>query len=108
MPLLLVTIVLLRGEKFLLGRRGYAMIGGRTGAPQLTRLGLWRWPALLAALFVLFVTVLLPNLVLIRASMLRTVSDPVEPQHHHLVECAAGIQPEPHRGHAVEHAWSPE
>ena len=76
MPLLLVTILLLRGEKFLLGRRGYTMIGGKTGAPQLTRLGLWRWPALLAALFVLFATVLLPNMVLIRASMLRTVSDP--------------------------------
>jgi iron(III) transport system permease protein len=76
MPLLLVTVLLLRGEKFLLGRRGYAMIGGRGGAPQLTPLGLWRWPAFLAALFVLFVTVLLPNMVLIRASMLRTVSDP--------------------------------
>jgi iron(III) transport system permease protein len=76
MPLLLVTILLLRGEKYLLGRRGFTMIGGKAGTPQLTRLGLWRWPALLAALFVLFVTVLLPNLVLIRASMLRTASDP--------------------------------
>ncbi len=76
MPLLLVTIFLLRGEKYLLGRRGYAMIGGKSGAPRLTPLGPWRWPALLAALSVLFVTVLLPNLVLIRASMLRTVSDP--------------------------------
>src|SRR4051812_29988581 len=60
MPLLLVTILLLRAEKLLLGRRGYAMVGGKAGAPQLTRLGPWRWPALLAALFVLFVTVLLP------------------------------------------------
>jgi len=76
MPLLLVTILLLRGEKYLLGRRGFTMIGGKAGTPQLTQLGFWRWPALLAALFVLFVTVLLPNLVLIRASMLRTVSDP--------------------------------
>jgi iron(III) transport system permease protein len=76
MPLLLVTILLLRGEKYLLGRRGFTMIGGKAGTPQLTRLGLWRWPALLAALFVLFVTVLLPNLVLIRTSMLRTASDP--------------------------------
>jgi iron(III) transport system permease protein len=76
MPLLLVTILLLRGEKYLLGRRGFTMIGGKAGTPQLTPLGLWRWPALLAALFVLFVTVLLPNLVLIRTSMLRTVSDP--------------------------------
>ena len=76
MPLLLVTMVLLRGEKYLLGRRGFTMIGGKSGTPQLNKLGPWRWPALLTALFVLFVTVLLPNLVLIRASMLRTVSDP--------------------------------
>ena len=75
-PLLLVTVALLRGEKFLLGRRGYTMIGGKSGTPRLTPLGIWRWPALLLALFVLFVTVVLPNMVLIRASMLRTVSDP--------------------------------
>jgi iron(III) transport system permease protein len=74
-PLLFVTVMLLRGERWLLGRRGFTMIGGKSGAPQLTALGIWRWPALLAALFVLTVTVLLPNLVLIRASMLRTVSD---------------------------------
>lgn len=76
MPLLLVTIFLLRLEKMLLGRRGYTMVGGKSGSPQLARLGVWRWPALLLALFLLFVTVLLPNLVLIRASMLRSVSDP--------------------------------
>jgi iron(III) transport system permease protein len=76
MPLLLVTVMLLRIEKVLLGRRGYTMVGGKSGTPQLTPLGLWRWPALIAALFVLLVTVLLPNLVLIRAATLRTVSDP--------------------------------
>ena len=75
-PLLLVTVLLLRSEKWLLGRRGFTMIGGKSGAPQLTQLGPWRWVALGLALFVVVVTVLLPNLVLIRASMLRTVSDP--------------------------------
>ncbi len=74
-PLLVVTIVLLRSEKWLLGRRGFTMIGGKSGAPQLTALGWWRWVALALALFVVVVTVILPNLVLIRASMLRTVSD---------------------------------
>ncbi|MBS0638768.1 MAG: iron ABC transporter permease [Acetobacteraceae bacterium] len=76
MPLLLVTIFLLRLEKTLLGRRGYTMVGGKSGSPQLAKLGVWRWPALLLALLLLFVTVLLPNLVLVRASMLRSVSDP--------------------------------
>ena len=74
-PLLVVTIILLRSEKWLLGRRGFTMIGGKSGAPQLTPLGWWRWPALGLAVFVIIVTVVLPNLVLIRASMLRTVSD---------------------------------
>ncbi|HVZ10070.1 ABC transporter permease [Rhodopila sp.] len=76
MPLLLVTILLLRAEKLLLGRRGYTMVGGKSGTPRLTPLGLWRWPALLLALFILFSTVLLPNLVLIRSSMLRSIADP--------------------------------
>jgi len=75
LPLLIVTILLLRGERWLLGRRGFTMVGGKSGAPQLTPLGIWRWPALLIALFVIVVTVVLPNLVLIRAAMLRTVSD---------------------------------
>jgi len=75
-PLLLVTVLLLRSEKWLLGRRGFTMIGGKSGAPQLTQLGPWRWVALVLALAVVAVTVLLPNLALIRASMLRTVSDP--------------------------------
>src|SRR5437588_5153700 len=34
MPLLLLTIVLVRGESFVLGRRGYAGVGGRQGNPR--------------------------------------------------------------------------
>ena len=46
MPLLVVTILLLRGQQLLLGRRGYTVIGGKSSAPRLVRLGAWRWPAL--------------------------------------------------------------
>ena len=33
-PLLLLTILLLQGQKFLLGRRGYSVVGGKYGAPR--------------------------------------------------------------------------
>src|SRR5262245_38163218 len=46
MPLLLLTILLLRAESFLLGRRGYAVVGGRQGNPRLVGLGPWKWVAL--------------------------------------------------------------
>ena len=33
-PLLLLTIVLLQAQKFILGRRGYSVVGGKYGAPR--------------------------------------------------------------------------
>src|SRR3954466_9583186 len=45
-PLLMLTIMLLRAESFLLGRRGYAVVGGRQGDPRLVQLGNWKWVAL--------------------------------------------------------------
>src|SRR6476646_8147197 len=44
-PLLLLTVALLRSQSAILGRRGYAVLGGKYGAPRLIRLGAWRWPA---------------------------------------------------------------
>src|SRR6201747_2829575 len=51
-PLLLLTILLLQGQKFLLGRRGYSVVGGKYGAPRQGELKGWRWPALLFCLAV--------------------------------------------------------
>src|ERR1700682_6069621 len=45
-PLLLLTILLLRAENFVLGRRGYSVVGGRQGNPRLVALGRWKWVAL--------------------------------------------------------------
>ena len=33
-PLLLLTILLLQAQKFILGRRGYSVVGGKYGAPR--------------------------------------------------------------------------
>src|SRR5205807_7300092 len=38
LPLLLLTVMLLRAEAMILGRRGYAMVGGRQSDPRLVRL----------------------------------------------------------------------
>jgi iron(III) transport system permease protein len=77
MPLLVLTILLLRGQQMLLGRRGYTVIGGKSGAPRPLRLGSWRWPALLFAFAVLALPVLLPYAALIKTALVRNPSDPL-------------------------------
>jgi iron(III) transport system permease protein len=67
-PLLLLTILLLRGQKFLLGRRGYSVIGGKYGAPRRVELKAWRWATLGFCLVVLLNPVFLPYLALLNAS----------------------------------------
>ena len=46
LPLLLLTVLLLRAEHMILGRRGYAVVGGKQGDPRLVRLGALHWVAL--------------------------------------------------------------
>ncbi|HEX3538171.1 MAG TPA: ABC transporter permease subunit, partial [Stellaceae bacterium] len=77
MPLLVVTMLLLRGQRALLGRRGYTVIGGRSGAPRPVGLGMWRWPAVAFALLVLSLPVFLPYAALIKTALVRTPSDPL-------------------------------
>ena len=67
-PLLLLTILLLQGQKFLLGRRGYSVVGGKYGAPRRVELKGWRWAALGLCLVVLLNPVFLPYLALLNAA----------------------------------------
>jgi iron(III) transport system permease protein len=76
-PLLLVTIILLWVQRRILGRRGYTMIGGKSGSPKLIPLGPWRWLAFGFALLILSLTVILPYCALLHAAFARTVSEPV-------------------------------
>jgi len=41
-PLLLLTILLLQAQKFILGRRGYSVLGGKYGAPRRVEMKAWR------------------------------------------------------------------
>ncbi len=74
LPLLVFTIVLLRAEKAILGRRGYAVVGGRQGNPRLVELGALKWPALALSFFVLLCAVLLPYGALFNAAFSHVAS----------------------------------
>jgi iron(III) transport system permease protein len=76
-PLLLITILLLQGKSWILGRKGYTVLGGKSGEPRLTRLGGWKWLALAGVIVVLSLTVILPYLALLKTSLTRNVSDPL-------------------------------
>ena len=77
LPLLLLTIVLLRAQAVVLGRRGYTVIGGRSGAPRLVRLRLLRWPAFALCFAVLCLPVFLPYGALLNAALSRIPSQPL-------------------------------
>ena len=53
LPLLVLTVILLRAEHMILGRRGYSVVGGKYGAPRLIPLHRWRWPALALCMLIL-------------------------------------------------------
>lgn len=77
LPLLLLTIILLRGQNWLLGRRGYTVVGGRSGRPRPTPLGPWRWPALILCLVLLSFPIFLPYGALLKTAITRTASQPL-------------------------------
>src|SRR6202165_2186 len=73
-PLLLLTILLLQGQKFLLGRRGYSVGGGKYGATRHGALARGRWAALAFGMLVLLNPVFLPYLALLNATFSRVAS----------------------------------
>src|SRR6476620_8249381 len=68
LPLLVLTVILLRAEHMILGRRSYSIVGGKYGAPRLIPLHRWRWPALVLCLIVLLNPVFLPYAALFNAA----------------------------------------
>ncbi len=76
-PLLIITILLLRGQAWLLGRGNYAVVGGKSGRARPTKLGAWRWPAAGFAGIVLGLTVALPYLALLKTALTSEVAGPL-------------------------------
>ena len=76
-PLLLATALLLLLQKRLLGRRGYASVGGKGGQRRRIPLGVWRYPALLGCLAVMACSIFLPYGILAKAAFSRAWAQPM-------------------------------
>jgi iron(III) transport system permease protein len=74
LPLLVLTVILLRAEHMVLGRRGYSVVGGKNSEPRIVKLGLWRWVMLAVAMIVLMCPVFLPYFALLNASFSKIAS----------------------------------
>jgi iron(III) transport system permease protein len=74
LPLLILTVILLRAEHLVLGRRGYSVIGGKSGDPRRIPLGGYKWLALAFSILVLACPVFLPYFALLNASFSRVAS----------------------------------
>jgi iron(III) transport system permease protein len=77
LPLLLVTVVLLRTQQLIMGRRGYSIIGGKSTGVRPVRLGVWKAPALGLFAIVLGCSNGLPYAVLVRTPLLRNWAAPM-------------------------------
>ncbi|UHD44980.1 iron ABC transporter permease [Aureimonas altamirensis] len=74
-PLLIITVMLLRAQRSILGRRGYTVLGGKSGTPRITKLGKWKWLAVTFALSVLSLTIFLPYAAIVKTAFTNTVGD---------------------------------
>ncbi len=77
LPLLLVTVVLLRAQARIMGRRGYSIVGGKSTGMRTLRLRAWKVPALGLFAFVLGCSVVLPYGVLLRTAFMKNWSAPI-------------------------------
>jgi iron(III) transport system permease protein len=74
LPLLMLTVALLRAEHVILGRRGYSVLAGKQGDPRQVKLGRGRWLALALVFGVLLCPVFLPYGALFNAAFSRVAS----------------------------------
>jgi iron(III) transport system permease protein len=77
LPLLVLTVMLLRAEHFILGRRGYSVVGGKGASPRLIPLGALKWLAFAACLLVLMMPVFLPYGALVNAAFAPIATTPL-------------------------------
>jgi iron(III) transport system permease protein len=76
LPLLLITVVLLRTQTAIMGRRGYSIIGGKGGGIRLIRLGYWQILAYALFAFVIGCSIILPYGVLLRTAFVKNWAGP--------------------------------
>ena len=76
-PLLLITLLVLWGQRRLLSGRSFTVIGARSGAARLIRLGRWRFPALAFCVFITLFPVILPYFALFKVAFVHNISEPL-------------------------------
>ena len=74
LPLLVLTVILLRAEHMVLGRRGYSVVGAKNSDPRIVRLGRYKWLALGVSMAVLMCPVFLPYFALLNATFSKLAS----------------------------------
>jgi iron(III) transport system permease protein len=79
MPLLVLTIFLLRAQGRVLGKAGYTTVGNKSGAPRLVPLGGLRVPAVIVCFLLLCLPVFLPYGALLNAAFSKTASRLISP-----------------------------
>ena len=77
LPLLAITVVLLRTQTAIMGRRGYSIIGGKAGAIRPIRLGKWKILAYALFVFVIGCAIVLPYGVLLRTAFVKNWAGPL-------------------------------
>ena len=71
MPILLLTLVLLRAQQMVLGRKGYVLVGGKGARRAMVTLGAWKWLALAFCGLVLLNAIVLPYGALLDAAFVK-------------------------------------
>jgi iron(III) transport system permease protein len=74
LPLLVLTVILLRAQHMVLGRRSYTVVGAKNSEPRIIRLGRYKWLALTVSMLVLACPVFLPYFALLNASFSKLAS----------------------------------
>ena len=69
MPILLLTVVMLLLQRQLLARRGYVSVSGKGGERRPFDVGAWKWVLLAYSALVAAMTVLMPLVILVLASL---------------------------------------
>src|SRR5258706_4272012 len=77
LPLVIVTVLLLRAQAAIMGRRGYSVIGGKSTGQRLIKLKAWKVPALALFAIVLGCSIVLPYGVLLRTAFVKNWSAPL-------------------------------
>jgi iron(III) transport system permease protein len=80
LPLLLLTIGLLRAQSKVLSKGGYTVVGGKYGSPRLVPLGWMKWPSIAICMALLCLPVFLPYGALLNAAFSKTASRLVSPE----------------------------